>query len=224
MSNKLKKKKNKSQFGWLNKEVKQLQKVQDDRDRRAMMLTESFHRMQEVGAYILHEDFGYSVKALRKIDGRMNAYLCAYEEGTISPDTLNAFIGETMKIDTRELVKKIPIQYKMRTINELLPKKHRGNAISNMSMMDMGIQMFFIYYIVAIRHARRDTKSNRYRYDLSIANLKKFLDKFQEYIEILCYQSKYQLIHQDLVDALSEVGYTVERHDLWKDDYLERVI
>lgn len=224
MSNKLKRKKKKPKYGWMESEVKNLQKVQDDHDRKAQMLLEVFWDMEEITAYLLHSDLGYQGLRLKRFHSRMMGMMNLCDENKMSAEQLKEYCKGIIGIDPSDIVNRLSLRYKMQLLDKGLPKYLcYGNPAQNISNINEGMEFYFIFALTAIYNQRK--RNNRLRSDLSKVKMKEFMDRFVFYTEILEAPQKYGLVISDIRTCLKkECGFTVQRRNLMKDDYLKNVI
>lgn len=201
MGSRFKHRNRKPEYGWVSSEVDKLQKKQNDDNRKLQMFFELVGRMKEMTLYICHEEFGYKRDRLISLDIRID-WLCEQFNSRAGERELAEYCEKNLGINPKDVVKKIPFQYKQQLINELLPKYLvRVNLKDNIRIMTECLEMYFTYCLVALECKKHRKDGKIYRMT-SNQKIQLFVDKIVLYCDILTKPDKYMLTPKDFQNEL----------------------
>lgn len=220
------KSKKKTEYGWAQKEVVNLQRHQNKFDIRLNMLLEITCQMKELLYYLLHEEFGYGQKRISRVDRVLEGALSLYynKEDGFTPENIALYASESIGIKPSEIAKKVPMAYKQQIAYKQLPKWLKHDTRENMRIITDCIELFMTFAILALEGRHKDSKG-KYVRELSANKIKLIVDKYVWYTDILTKPKKYGLTMDDIrAELKNNLDINVTRHDRMKDDYLDNVI
>lgn len=188
------KSKKKSEYGWMQKEVNNLQRHQNKHDIRLKMLLEITCQMKELLYYLLHEECGYGQKRLTRVDRMIEGFLGAYyrEEDGFTPENIALYEAERLNIKPSEIAKRVPMAYKQQIAYKHLPKWLKHDTKENMRIITECIELFMTFALLALEGRHKNSKG-KYIRDLSANKIKEIMDKYVWYTDIMTKPKKYGL-------------------------------
>lgn len=145
MSSKLKKK-NKS-MGITNREVNHARKYSRQHLNENNMIRDSFRRLSLIGCYIIHDEFGFAEKRIKKFVGSINGVLDKWYSNEFSTQLLMTY-AEKKKVDYKTWITKVPTSYKLRIANA---KTNHTNALDVGKTLDSAFVLFGLLSIVVLK-------------------------------------------------------------------------